>query len=326
MRVLIYYFVIVSALIYNERLSGQILSVEETVFYINRVINEDLKNQTSYHPGKRKIILDIVEPHSISIKYQWDNNPEVLFQEFKGQNINYNHITFDVAEVAGIEKKDFKLNKNLILRCKNGRKNCVIMEQEALMWQYSSNFCDRPQARNAYEYVHLFYMIDEAKREKVYNALHYLFYELNRKIEGFQNKDPFLKEKSSVLKHKIPLEKHGGVFYLTLSLGGVLVDGVLDSGASEISIPKALEDYMLKNYIIDSSDYTTPGLYMIADGSISMKPRFTLPYVKIDDIEVRNVICSLNDSEDVILIGNSFLERFRSWEIDNTEQILKLNY
>ena len=199
------------------------------------------------------------------------------------------------------------------------------MENEALKTNFSKEFSDRPTAYNHYDFIHLFYLKNEETQEKVFIALNYILFELNRLKN--QESDLTLNQiisNSNTKREVVELEKKSGVSYLTIDIGGIKTSVILDSGASDVSISKKFEKRLLENGIIETKNYLTPGLYTIADGSIVQSDRFIIPYIKINNTIIKNVRCSVNDSKDVILLGKSFLDRYKSWEINNESNKLIL--
>ena len=177
---------------------------------------------------------------------------------------------------------------------------------------------------------------DQRQASKINNALNYLIEELRYNPEYNKNdSDPFsdynyfrLKNKinSTRSEYKIPLTLRNGVYSLKLDISGTqILSAILDSGASDVTISKNIEDELIRKGKISKSNYLTPALYKIADGSIIQANRLVLPEIKLGDMVVPNVICSVisNNSSD-ILLGQSFLKRFTNWQLDNVNSTLIL--
>jgi clan AA aspartic protease (TIGR02281 family) len=308
----------------HKTVYGQELSIEDAIVYLEDVVNKDLLKQDNIYDGTRKIDFSIYDDE-IVIKYIWENNKEVLNYEFQEGNINYNEITFDISKISEIFINTYKTRKVVSLRCKDGTKNCFKMENEALKINFSKEFSDRPSAYNHYDFIHLFYLKNEETQEKVFIALNYILFELNRLKN--QEQDLTLNQiisGSNTKREIVDLKKQSGVSYLTIDIGGIKTSVILDSGASDVSISKKFEKRLLENEIIETKNYLTPGLYTIADGSVVKSDRFIIPYIKINNTIIKNVRCSVNNSKDVILLGKSFLDRFKSWEINNESNKLIL--
>jgi hypothetical protein len=62
----------------------------------------------------------------------------------------------------------------------------------------------------------------------------------------------------------------------------------------------------------------------LADGSRAQSVGFKIRSLKIGSVTVENVSGSIAPSQGTLLLGQSFLERFHSWSIDNTKHELLL--
>lgn len=125
---------------------------------------------------------------------------------------------------------------------------------------------------------------------------------------------------------KIRLTKIGGVYAVPLELNGhVTLYGIVDSGASDVSIPLDILKAMQEEKIISDKDFLDEKLYMMADGSKVAAKRYMIKSVKVGEKELKNVTVSSTSQNGVILLGQSFLSRFKSWSIDNQEHALLLD-
>lgn len=303
---------------------SQQLSIDEAITYLEEVVNEDLSNQINIYKGTKRIAFSVVK-NEINIKYIWDDNKSVIDNSYLQSNINYNEISFLSSKITLAQTKNNKTKKIIALKCLDGSKNCFKMENEALKINFSKDFCDRPMAYNHYDFIHLFYLSSLENQEKVLTVLNYILFELNKT----QNKkeDYTIKKINTLNKtESIVLKKQNGVSYLNINIGGIKADVILDSGASDVSISKHFEKRLLEKGIIKIKDYLPSGLYSIADGSIVKSQRFTIPFIRLNNTVIKNVRCSINNSEDIILLGRTFLDRFKSWEINNetNKLILKI--
>lgn len=168
--------------------------------------------------------------------------------------------------------------------------------------------------------------------QKVKNAFEYLFdiIEYDPRYNRTDD-DPFSKSNyrkniriDTSVDRNIKLEYDGGVSTVTVEIGGVLVTMILDSGASDVSISSELEKLLREKGIITDDNYLEPGLYKIANGNIVSSKRLKIPIFKVGAFEVKDIICSVNASNDVLLLGKSFLNLFSKWSIDNNKHILIL--
>ncbi len=65
--------------------------------------------------------------------------------------------------------------------------------------------------------------------------------------------------------------------------------------------------------------------YTLADGSTLPSQQFTIRSLKVGDRILENVIGSIAPVSGSLLLGQSFLSRFKSWSIDNERHALLLN-
>ena len=65
-------------------------------------------------------------------------------------------------------------------------------------------------------------------------------------------------------------------------------------------------------------------IYRLADGSTVPSQTFRIRALKIGDKEIKDVVGSVAGVEGSLLLGQSFLSRFRSWSIDNQRHVLVL--
>ena len=75
---------------------------------------------------------------------------------------------------------------------------------------------------------------------------------------------------------------------------------------------------------IAQSDFLEKKTYILADGSQVPSQTFRIRSLKVGGRIVENVTGSVSSSKSPLLLGQSFLSRFKSWSIDNTEHVLVL--
>ncbi len=64
---------------------------------------------------------------------------------------------------------------------------------------------------------------------------------------------------------------------------------------------------------------------MLADGSTERGRTFRIRSLRVGNIVVTNVLASVGGDDSSALLGQSFLERFRSWSLDNMRHTLVLS-
>ena len=138
--------------------------------------------------------------------------------------------------------------------------------------------------------------------------------------------DQLQKRAPDVLQIGVPVKKFGGTFTVPVHINGVItLDFMIDSGASDVSIPADVVSTLIRTGSIKTSDFTGEQIYRLADGSTVPSATFVIRSLKVGDRSLENVTASVAAIEGSLLLGQSFLNRFRSWSIDNERQMLILN-
>jgi clan AA aspartic protease (TIGR02281 family) len=131
-----------------------------------------------------------------------------------------------------------------------------------------------------------------------------------------------LKEQSTF---EAPLKKEGGTFVVPVQINGAItLDFTVDSGAADVSVPADVFSTLARTGTIRNSDIIGEETYKLADGSTHRAMTFTIRSLKVGDRVVEGVRGSVASSQGSLLLGQSFLERFRSWSFDNTRHVLLL--
>ena len=99
---------------------------------------------------------------------------------------------------------------------------------------------------------------------------------------------------------------------------------VVDSGASDVVIPENLVLALRKAGKLTDADFTGHQVYKLADGSVVKSKTFVLRSFAVNNRVVENVRATVAPSQATPLLGQSFLQRFSSWSIDNERQVLLL--
>jgi clan AA aspartic protease (TIGR02281 family) len=124
---------------------------------------------------------------------------------------------------------------------------------------------------------------------------------------------------------RVPLKKDGGTFGAPVEINSTLtLDFVVDSGATDVSVPADVFLTLIRTGTIKDSDVIGEQTYVLADGSKSKSITFTIRSLKIGDTIVNNVKGSVATPHGMLLLGQSFLGRFKSWSVDNARRELVL--
>ncbi|MBL6852118.1 MAG: retroviral-like aspartic protease family protein [Alphaproteobacteria bacterium] len=124
----------------------------------------------------------------------------------------------------------------------------------------------------------------------------------------------------------VPMNKDGGVYVVPVNVNGLATfDCIVDSGASDVNIPEAVFRKLERAGSVTEADYVGTQDYTLADGSSSRGRTYRIKSLKVGNVVVHNVIASVGGDESSGLLGQSFLERFRSWSLNNTNHTLVLS-
>jgi gag-polyprotein putative aspartyl protease len=124
----------------------------------------------------------------------------------------------------------------------------------------------------------------------------------------------------------VPMLSDGGTFVVPVTINGQLtLKFVIDSGAADVSVPADVVLTLLRTDTISDSDFLGNQTYKLADGSTVPSQRFVIRSLKVGDKTLESVVGSIAPVSGSLLLGQSFLSRFRSWSIDNRRQALILN-
>jgi clan AA aspartic protease (TIGR02281 family) len=123
----------------------------------------------------------------------------------------------------------------------------------------------------------------------------------------------------------VALKKVGGTFVVPVEINGALtLDFTIDSGAADVTVPLDVYSTLMRKGTIKDSDVIGEQTYVLADGSTRQSITFVIRSLKVGDIVVENVTGSVGPMQGSLLLGQSFLERFKSWSIDNARHVLVL--
>ena len=124
----------------------------------------------------------------------------------------------------------------------------------------------------------------------------------------------------------VPLERENGTFVVPVVINNqITLNFTVDSGASDVSIPADTFSRLVRTATIQESDYLDTQVYALADGSTTETPRFRIRYLRVGNVELRDVSASVGPKSSNPLLGQSFLARLGSWAIDNNRQLLVIN-
>jgi clan AA aspartic protease (TIGR02281 family) len=130
---------------------------------------------------------------------------------------------------------------------------------------------------------------------------------------------------SNAARIEIPLKPDGGTFVVPVFINGAItLNFVVDSGAADVAVPADVVGTLIRTGTIEKSDMMGKQKYVLADGSISPTVTFNIRSLKVGDVLIENVKGSVSPAAGSLLLGQSFLQRFKSWSMDNNKHVLVL--
>jgi predicted aspartyl protease len=123
----------------------------------------------------------------------------------------------------------------------------------------------------------------------------------------------------------VPLQRKGGTFVVPILINKrITLDFVVDSGAADVSIPADVVLTLVRTGTLQEADFIGTQTYRLADGSTAPSTTFRIRSLSANKLEIGNVKASIAPVAGELLLGQSFLSRFKSWSIDNAKQALVL--
>jgi tetratricopeptide (TPR) repeat protein len=123
----------------------------------------------------------------------------------------------------------------------------------------------------------------------------------------------------------IRMEQEGGVYVVPVRFNDMItLSAIVDSGASDMSVPADVVLTLMRTKTITDQDFLGQQTYVLADGSKVPSQQFRIRSLKVGDKTVENVVASIASVNGEILLGQSFLNKFKSWSVDNERHTLIL--
>jgi len=125
----------------------------------------------------------------------------------------------------------------------------------------------------------------------------------------------------------VAMKRKGGNLWVPAQINKVVtIDFVIDSGASDITLPRDVYLTLIRSGTLTKANYIGTAQFGIADGSEVKGIKFKLASLQVGNQTLTDVVASVMPSDTATpLLGLSFLSRFQSWSIDNNSGMLKLN-
>lgn len=123
----------------------------------------------------------------------------------------------------------------------------------------------------------------------------------------------------------VPLKKDRGTFVVPVQINAAItLNFTIDSGAVDVTLPADVFSTLRRTGSITDADISGERTYVLANGLKTKSVTFTIRSLRVGDHVVENVRGSVAPAQGVLLLGQSFLERFKSWSFDNSKHQLVL--
>jgi hypothetical protein len=119
-----------------------------------------------------------------------------------------------------------------------------------------------------------------------------------------------------------PLVLKGKVYSLNLKFGNLIKTYIFDSGASDMSIDNETYQYFENSDQLKIENRLSDAEYQLADGTIIKLKKLKVPQFSINGVVIKNIESTIVENGRPLLLGKSFLDNFKSWKIDNENQVL----
>ena len=124
----------------------------------------------------------------------------------------------------------------------------------------------------------------------------------------------------------VPMRIEGGTYVVPVLINdAITLDFIVDSGAADVSIPADVVSTLMRTKTLKETDFLGEQTYVLADGSKVPSQTFVIRSLKVGNIVLENVHGSVASVHGSLLLGQTFLSRFKSWSVDNTKHALLLS-
>jgi clan AA aspartic protease (TIGR02281 family) len=122
----------------------------------------------------------------------------------------------------------------------------------------------------------------------------------------------------------VPVKKQGNTYLVEIRIGGKSLLYTIDSGASEMVITTTILKDLMDQGIVRNTDFLPEKTFILADGSEKEYRRVMIPVISIGTNRLTNVVSVIAEDGNPLLLGKSFLDKFRTWKINNSTLTLEL--
>lgn len=148
----------------------------------------------------------------------------------------------------------------------------------------------------------------------------------NRSTTIVKNQNNDRRERKVGGHTKVKMRKEGGVYLVPITVNGLNLDFIFDTGASSISLSSAEAMVMLRQGQITQEDIVGQQKFQDATGGVTVGTIVLLRTVQIGDITLENVEASVVDNiQAPLLLGQTALAKFGKVTIDYNHNTIEFN-
>ena len=127
------------------------------------------------------------------------------------------------------------------------------------------------------------------------------------------------------MRTEVALEDEGGTFLIPVTINDAIsLKFTIDSGASDVTIPSDVASTLVRAGTISEADYIGTKTFVLADGSQVPSPEFRIRSLRVGSLVLHDVVATITGPKGSLLLGQTFLQRLKSWSIDNHRHVLSL--
>ena len=162
-------------------------------------------------------------------------------------------------------------------------------------------------------------------RRRAYEESINVPYELSNSDNSRRN-DEYSEERNIRRGTKVFMEKSGGVYLVPITVNGLNLKFIFDTGASSICISAAEAAVMVRQGKITEDDILGQQQFQDATGSVSVGTVIRLRTVNIGGIELHNIEANVVDNiQAPLLLGQTALGKFGKVTIDYNDNTIEFN-
>lgn len=324
---------------------GQELSVEQTLSYINKQLNnkENKVSSSLYNCcGNDNYDLKLMDDYYYKIEIR----DGLLIITRVYHNTKYDEKEFNIIEELSIPIKDIDADYDFNsdyqkFLCLSNRKTQKIyiptkMKDNNLIKKVTKMIFPQREGKMKTQFIKELYVDfsnDNLVCDKIKNAFSHLINLSSRDSNYYtlkivQDEDPFANpiKRDSIIQNNIstinsssiPMKNIGGVYEIPVLINGVLkLNFIFDAGASDVSISPDVALTLIRTGTVTDKDFLGTETYKFADGSTAKSKVFLIKEIQLGNKKVSNVKASISNSVKApLLLGQSVLNKFGKVTID----------